>query len=92
MELYDETVRMDQTDSTTTYTEFKEAILTAFNTVAIPDALRTPLLDFKPTSVPECDFLTNQIAAEIDALAVDKKEIQDCLAFAPFYQCNEIAS
>ena len=92
MELYDETVRMDLTDTTTTYEEFKESILTAFNTVAIPDALRTPLLDFKPESVPECEFLTNPIAAEIDALALDKKEIQDCLAFAPFYQCNEIAS
>lgn len=48
MELYDETVRMDLTDTTTTYAEFKEAILTAFSTVAIPDSLRTPLLDFKP--------------------------------------------
>ena len=57
-----------------------------------PDALRSPLNDFKPESVPECEAVTDPIGDEIDVLAANKKDIQDQIAFAPYYYCNEISS
>ena len=92
MELYDEIIRMDLTDTTTTYEEFKANILAQFQVVAFPEHLRTPLTDFKPESDPQCDFLTDPIGAEIDTLAAQKKEIQDCIAFATWYSCGNVAT
>ena len=60
--------------------------------MTFPEILRTPLTDFKPETSPECDFLTDPIGDEIDVLAAQKKDIQDCIAFAPWYSCNILAT
>ena len=90
-ELFDEVVRMDLTETDLTYEEFEEQITAAYGVVPFPDQLRSPLNDFKPESVPECEALTDPIGVEIDMLTANKKEIQDTIAFAPYYYCDKIA-
>ena len=49
------------------------------------------LMNAKPETTEECKELTDPISAQIDMLADDIKDAQDCEDFAPEYYCGQLA-
>ena len=74
--------------------DFEQSIMEAFDAAKDAGTLEmdNPLQDDKPDTVPGCEDQTDPLGAQIDELAGDLKDLEDCLGFAGDYLCSALAS